>query len=82
MSIEWIVLVVIALAALVVGLVTLITVADLRRALQNQQSKPADAFPPVTLPGGYEPGNVFCRGCGNMYDSTLSACPSCRMPRV
>lgn len=28
-----------------------------------------------------ESGVVFCRTCGNGYDSTMKVCPNCKTPR-
>ena len=28
-----------------------------------------------------ETGVVFCRNCGNQFDSTLKVCPDCKTPR-
>lgn len=67
-------------AILIVNLITMILViVSLRKRSSGQENKTAvqvaaakqTQTPAVT-------GIIFCRNCGNQYDSTLSGCPNCR----
>lgn len=80
MSMEWMIAIAIAAAALVVSIVTLVNVVKLRRA--ERKEAPGSMVSPLgTSVREVESGNVFCRSCGNMYDSTFGACPACHTPR-
>jgi hypothetical protein len=71
----------IAAVSLTVSIITLRNVAALRRAIRGDANRPGDANSPAAMEGAEESGNVFCRGCGGMYDSIHTACPSCHTPR-
>lgn len=81
MSLEWIVVAGIAIAGVVIGAIALGNVVALRRELRNGINRPAGVDFPKAVSGADEAGNVFCRGCGSMYDSTQAVCPSCQLPR-
>jgi predicted Zn-ribbon and HTH transcriptional regulator len=62
-----------------VNLITLIVVIKNKSSVigkveQKAGVKVAAAEQPVQ-------GIVFCRSCGNQYDSTLAACPHCKTAR-
>ena len=73
---------VLLVASLVVNLVTMIVVIvsfrrkQLGAAGQKEASGSAQAAAASAVTG-----IVFCRACGNQYDSTSPACPSCKTVR-
>ncbi|MGI6153059.1 MAG: hypothetical protein ACOYJB_04390 [Christensenellaceae bacterium] len=79
MGIEWVVVLGVAAAGLVVSIITLVNVAGLRRALRSSANQDVNINPVGA--NAVESGNVFCRNCGAMYDSVHTACPSCHTPR-
>jgi uncharacterized paraquat-inducible protein A len=81
MSMEWAVAIGISVAGLVISIVTLINVVALRRAQNSRENLSVNITSTEASPGVTESGNVFCRGCGSMYDSAQSVCPSCHTPR-
>lgn len=81
MSMEWILAIGVAIAGLVVSIITLGNVVALRRSLRGSANRSVDAAPPEPCAGAVETGNVFCRECGSIYDSVHTACPSCHTPR-
>lgn len=81
MSIQGIVTIAVAVASLLVSIVALVNVVALRRMLQGRAERPAAPPPPSAGAGAVASGNVFCRSCGAMYDSTQAACPMCHTPR-
>ncbi|MDL2225733.1 hypothetical protein LJC20_06005 [Eubacteriales bacterium OttesenSCG-928-M02] len=86
MSWEWILVGCIAALGLIVSGVCLANVRALRRELAEKMGQaiptPVQA---VVQPSGeraMESGNVFCRNCGNPYDSMEKACPFCHTTRA
>ncbi len=72
-------------ACLVLNLVTLILViVSLRQNKSGAIAKGGSAGQGTASKAGQPQGGagiVFCRNCGNQYDSSLSVCPSCKVPR-
>jgi rubrerythrin len=71
-------IIVLVSACLLVNLITLAVVflSHNRRQADEQDAKlqVAAALSPVQ-------GIVFCRNCGNQFDSTLDVCPHCKTTR-
>jgi NADH:ubiquinone oxidoreductase subunit K len=78
-------IIVLVSACLIVNLITLIVVILSRKtklavanvaeeAVIQVAAAQSQAAPPVK-------GIVFCRGCGNQFDSTLDVCPHCNRAR-
>jgi hypothetical protein len=74
------------IASLVINLVTMILViVSLKQNKSRSKMKEQNASVQVAaakqtnLQAGA--GVVFCRNCGNQYDSTIPVCPDCKAPR-
>lgn len=70
-------------AGLIVNIITLVVVLTKRKNPTHSataQINPGHIAP--SLAGSAETqGVVFCRSCGNQYDSALNACPNCKTAR-
>jgi hypothetical protein len=69
------------IASLMLNLITMIFVIMSYKKIkqssnQNEPNASVSAFNSSAVSGV-----VFCRQCGNQYDSTLPACPSCKATR-
>jgi rubrerythrin len=73
-------IIVLVSACLLTNLITLAVVImshNRRRAVeQDAKLQVAAALSPVPVQG-----IVFCRSCGNQFDSTLDVCPHCKTTR-
>ncbi|MDR6121362.1 hypothetical protein QFZ87_000959 [Bacillus sp. SLBN-46] len=69
-------------ASLVVNLVTMIVVIVSFRRKQLGAAGQREASGSVQAAAASAvTGIVFCRACGNQYDSTSPACPNCKTAR-
>jgi hypothetical protein len=81
-------LLVLSTVSLIVSIVTMVFVIVLLNKFQKQSSREGgrlsgagqEIFAKAAKPSS-ETGVVFCRTCGNQYDSTLKVCPNCKTPR-
>jgi uncharacterized paraquat-inducible protein A len=72
------------IASLVVNLITMILVIVIltkKRSIQVEQQASAQVAASRQTKPSEVSGVVFCRNCGNQYDSSRSSCPSCHAPR-
>ncbi|WP_068673679.1 zinc ribbon domain-containing protein [Oceanobacillus sp. Castelsardo] len=75
------------MVSILINIVTMIFVIRKRGSaagVRDSQQLGGDA--PVGEPASsdgraFEAGVVFCRNCGNQYESTEKVCPGCRTPR-
>ncbi|WP_042146638.1 zinc ribbon domain-containing protein [Paucisalibacillus sp. EB02] len=71
------------LASLIVNVITLLVVLSYQSNVKKKEKhvpapKATKMYPQQSA---IEVGVVFCRNCGNQYESTEKVCPSCRTPR-
>jgi membrane protease subunit (stomatin/prohibitin family) len=72
------------IASLVVNLITMILVIvslTKKRSIQVEQQASAQVAASRQTKPSEVSGVVFCRNCGNQYDSSRNSCPSCQAPR-
>ena len=75
------------IASLVVNLITMILVivsltkTGKNRSIQVEQQASAQVAASRQTKPSEVSGVVFCRNCGNQFDSSRSACPGCNVPR-
>lgn len=70
---------IIMIASLLLNLITMIVVIMLfKKVKPSSRAKAASTSVGATHSVA---GVVFCRQCGDSYDSTLLACPSCKAAR-
>lgn len=72
------------IASLVVNLITMILVIvslTRKRSIQVEQQASAQVAASKQTKPAEVAGVVFCRNCGNQFDSSRSSCPSCHAPR-
>lgn len=68
------------IAILIINLITLVLViVSINK--NKSGSIPRDQNAPKQTKSSAQSGVVFCRNCGNQYDSTITACPNCKTPR-
>jgi hypothetical protein len=77
-------IVVLVSACLIVNLITLTVVFLSRKSLRataaiNEQNAKLQVAAALSKEQGQ--GIVFCRNCGNQFDSTLDVCPHCNRAR-
>lgn len=69
---------IIMIASLLINLITMIVVIMLFKKMKpSSNAKAAN----TSVGASAVSGVVFCRQCGDSYDSTLPACPSCKAAR-
>lgn len=69
------------IASLLINLITMIfVIMSFKKIKQGSNEKVMNAPVPASHSAAVS-GVVFCRQCGNSYDSTLSACPNCKAAR-
>lgn len=64
-------------------LTTVIILLTKKRTTNSNNAQPAkDSMVAQTIitQQSHESGVVFCRNCGNQYDSSVSVCPNCKTP--
>jgi hypothetical protein len=72
---------IIMIASLLLNLITMIVVIMLfKKVKPSSSAKNANTSAGATHSSAVS-GVVFCRQCGDSYDSTLLACPSCKAAR-
>jgi hypothetical protein len=75
------------IASLVVNLITMILVIVIlmkngkNKSIQVEQQASAQVAASRQTKPSEVSGVVFCRNCGNQYDSSRNSCPSCQAPR-
>jgi uncharacterized membrane protein len=82
-------LLVLSTVSLIVSIVTMVFVIVLMNKFQQQSRREGgrlsgtgqDASARESAKSSPETGVVFCRTCGNQYDSNLKVCPNCKTPR-
>lgn len=70
-------------ACLIVNIITLVVVITKNKnqpKLINEHIDPDQIAPSPVLSSTVQ-GVVFCRNCGNQFDSTMNECPHCKTPR-
>lgn len=75
------IMMILIVACFIMNLITMILViVSMKRNKLVSYIKEQNAAAQVA-PAAEEAGVVFCRNCGNPYDSTIKVCPSCKTPR-
>ena len=70
------------MVSILINIVTMILVIKKRSSAAGDSRRGVSVGEPVSPDKPvYEAGVVFCRNCGNQFESTEKVCPGCRIPR-